>query len=132
MTDFQQGKIFRIDNIKTGDSYISCTTIELPVVLANYRYKTKINKNDLTITLLENYPCENNTELRKRTQHFINIHAPTLNTIKVYRTPAEKAKYRRPSRFEMNFSRLQQLAALTPAEKLDPTIKQALDTLSPQ
>jgi hypothetical protein len=84
--DFSQSKIYSIISNKTGERYIGATTQKLKYRLTGHinSYNTFLrtgNKlissfiviitGDYSINLLENYPCENNDELKNRELYWI-------------------------------------------------------------
>jgi len=101
--DYQNGKIYKITNCIDNEVYIGSTTQSLVKRfswhknrITNERFKnTKVYKhiNDLgfdkfCISLIEDYPCTNKTELRRREGELIREHG-TLNTDIAGRTREE-------------------------------------------
>ena len=91
--DYRNGKIYCVRNKITNDIYVGSTCQPLSKRMAKHRSdKTRDVKNHLTlypkmnelgeesfyIELIEEYPCENNDQLRAREGHFIREMA-TLN-----------------------------------------------------
>lgn len=80
MSKFQNGKIYMIKSPSTNLFYIGSTYQKyLSNRFACHKYQSNISSkeiikyNDAYIELLENFPCNNNIELRKREGHFINL-----------------------------------------------------------
>ena len=67
--DYQKGKIYKIECHTTGLIYIGSTTATLKRRLSNHKCsRTPISNqvlenNNYEIILIENYPCQNKTEL---------------------------------------------------------------------
>ena len=91
--DYSNGKIYCIRNTITDDIYIGSTTQPLCKRIAKHRSSMKNERNNnaslykkmnalgvenFYIELIEEYPCENNEQLRAREGHFIREMA-TLN-----------------------------------------------------
>jgi len=78
MNKYNNGKIYKIIDNTNGNIYIGSTTNKLKYRLNNHiKYNECISKeiiknNDYKIELIENYPCNNNNELRKREQYYID------------------------------------------------------------
>ena len=71
MVNYQNGKIYKIINENNEIVYIGSTTqYYLSVRYAKHEYKAPNHK----IILIENYPCSNCEELRKREQEIIEEH----------------------------------------------------------
>ena len=91
MSDYKNGKIYKVVNEDDDIIYIGSTK-----ELLNVRWsKHKLKCDEYKIVLIENYPCENRTELRKMEQKFIEIYIEMglLNQRKSYRTEEERKKY---------------------------------------
>ena len=79
MTDYQQGKIYRLINAELPDLvYIGSTTLKLNIRFNNHLCDVKrqncssfllFSIGKPTIELIENYPCNSNLELVKREGH---------------------------------------------------------------
>lgn len=76
MPNYQNGKIYKLTSRETSKIYIGSTTQKLSDRLTKHRNCIKaqskcssieiINYPDATITLIENYPCNNRKELEIR------------------------------------------------------------------
>jgi len=94
MPNYQNGKIYKIHSYQTDKIYIGSTTVLLCKRFTNH--KTSFNSgrpdtkssqifeyDDVMITLIENYPCDDRNELEKRERYHIennncvNKHIPT-------------------------------------------------------
>jgi hypothetical protein len=104
MSDYANGKIYRIVCNETGEQYIGSTTQPLNRRLSKHIHHSKNNKytqcksadiiqrGDFAIELIEDYPCETKEELFARERHFIesmqcvNVKMPTrtLEEIREY------------------------------------------------
>ena len=89
MNKYQNGKIYKIVSSDYSKCYIGSTCESLSQRMARHRNKYKVYlKGDITLTrsfdlfdqygvenckieLIENFPCENKEELRKREGHYI-------------------------------------------------------------
>lgn len=106
MTNYNNGKIYKIVCNKTGLVYIGSTTKRLlSERLSQHRYsynyyvdgkrKTKtssyqiIQNGDYYIELLELYPCSCKDELLAREKHYIKTIIPNVNVVMIGRTQAE-------------------------------------------
>ena len=97
MPDFSKAKIYKLVSNKSSDVYIGSCLVELSKRL--YGHKAPSNKciskllfiNDaiITIVLIENYPCENNNQMKARELHYIttlqciNINKPFITDIQI-------------------------------------------------
>jgi len=86
MPNYQNSKIYKLYDLETNEKYIGSTTQKLSVRLSGHvrSYKDVLNgkkkyvssfkiieKGNYRIELIENYPCENKEELRKREGYYI-------------------------------------------------------------
>ena len=87
MTNYQNGRIYRITCNATGEDYISSTTLPLCQRVAQHkaefkRYMNGSNKyysllhqvmdaDDYELILLEEYPCTSKKNLNKRTNYWM-------------------------------------------------------------
>lgn len=91
MTDYSQGKIYKIVCNETGDVYIGSTATRLCNRLARHKHgkqyyssKQIIERNNYQMILIENYPCETKEELLWRERYYIdntncvNKHRPII------------------------------------------------------
>jgi hypothetical protein len=101
--DYQNGKIYKITNCIDDEVYIGSTCQPLTKRFSWHKYRINIERyqnikvykhiNDLgfdkfSISLVENYPCTNKTELRRREGEFIKEQG-TLNDRIAGRTTKE-------------------------------------------
>ena len=98
--NYANGKIYRIVS-KTGKQYVGSTTETLSQRLARHRGYTRDKTNhgissvqilmedpQAKIILIENFPCQNNDELRAREQYWIeNIEGGCVNKVRAHITP---------------------------------------------
>jgi len=85
MVNYQNGKIYKIINENDEIVYIgSSAEYYLSSRYAKHKYKAPNHK----IILIENYPCSNCEELRKREQEIIEEHSNLnlLNIMKAYQS----------------------------------------------
>ena len=107
--DFSNGKIYSIRNNMNDDVYVGSTTQPLSKRMARHRgnvngkkcfnyklYQTmrEIGVENFYIELIENYPCENVEQLRKREGEWIR-QVGTINTLIAGRTMREYQKENR-------------------------------------
>ena len=100
---YENGKIYRIWNTITDDIYVGSTcsmlckrmakhrdalTVEKLQNRALYKLMAQLGKNNFHIELVEDYPCENKEQLRKREGQFIRDMG-TLNMVIEDRTRKE-------------------------------------------
>jgi hypothetical protein len=99
--DYQNGKIYKITNCIDNEVYIGSTCTPLTkrwyehklkckygVPYKIYQYMTKIGIDKFSISLIEDYPCTNKSELRRREGEFIKEQG-TLNDNIAGRTDKE-------------------------------------------
>ena len=105
--DYAQGKIYRV--LVGGSHYYGSTTMPLDKRLQSHRYMSKkhpemklykkaleLGLDTMTIELVENYPCNSNTELLQRENTHINLSDPLcLNMRPSYLTADEKKQKER-------------------------------------
>ena len=82
MKDYRNSKIYKLTDNSTGECYIGSTTGEINIRLNGHRSNKNtgkyvashaiIERGDYLISIIENYPCENNQELRMREQYWID------------------------------------------------------------
>lgn len=102
MVNYQNGKIYKIVNNLDNKIYIGSTCSKLSKRLG--QHKGNLNKwidnrlyahillvgwNNISIILIEPYPCNNKDELLKRERYFIEQMNPELNKQKPRRTKKE-------------------------------------------
>ena len=102
MSNFQNGKIYKVVNNLNSEIYVGSTTMDLdkrmikhkcdakqrPHLSKFYTYMNDTGIDNFEIELIEDYPCETQEELRKREGKVIKAMA-TLNQRIAGRTPAE-------------------------------------------
>jgi len=82
MANYQDGKIYKIHSFQTDKIYIGSTTQLLCRRFSNHKTTFKrelsvitakeiLKYEDVMITLIENYPCNNKNELEKRERYYI-------------------------------------------------------------
>ena len=106
--DFSKGKIYCIRNTQTDDTYIGSTVQPLSKRMDKhrrtidsiqslnakvYQRMRELGKDCFYIELLEDHPCENVEQLRKREGELIRQHRPSLNMRIECRTDEEKNDY---------------------------------------
>lgn len=102
MPNYNNGKIYKI--IGGGLTYIGSTTQRLNTRFLSHKCEKKLRPNkkcssfklldyeDCKIELIENYPCENNNQLRERERYWYNL-IENVNIIKPIRTINEIKEY---------------------------------------
>lgn len=99
------GKIYKLVCNKTGLCYYGSTTQSLNERLAKHKDKYKNNRDnmasfkvfendDYKIELIENYPCFEKIELRRREQYWISNNE-CVNKKKSYKTEEEINEYKK-------------------------------------
>ncbi len=96
MSDYQQGKIYKISCKETGEIYIG-STVHLQRRINNHLAKSNtcvsrqiIERGNYEFELIEDYPCYTSRELHAREQHWIDN---TENTINIHREYESKEAY---------------------------------------
>lgn len=108
---YSQGKIYKLENSIDGEFYVGSTTQTLSSRRTNhishkkalnrsplYTHLVRIGATDITLTLIEDYPCETRLQLEERERYWIETLKPSLNhniptrTRKEYRD-TDKAKW---------------------------------------
>ena len=96
MTDFSNGKIYKLVSTKTDDVYIGSCVIKLSARLSIHRHisnkcvskKMFADNAIITICLIESYPCKSKNELKARELFYItsmkciNINKPFITDLK--------------------------------------------------
>jgi hypothetical protein len=108
MPDYKNGKIYKLVDNTNGNIYIGSTTQSLNRrktkhildskkygeihnnKLIKYSSHSIIKNNNFSMILLENYPCNNKTELRIKEQEYIDK-LDCVNSQRAYRTKEQKA-----------------------------------------
>ena len=94
--DYKNGKIYKLVCNETGMTYIGCTTQPLSKRLYYHKINCKYSKNciinnalsfkiienhNYSIVLIENYPCNNIEELKRRCRYYMEtIDCVNINT----------------------------------------------------
>jgi hypothetical protein len=105
---YQDGKIYKLI-CKDGHYYIGSTVSSLYTRFAGHKYSIKNNTNggyysyfssvpigDITIELVEDYPCNSRKELREREDYYIKESRSDiycLNTYRAFQTENDKKEY---------------------------------------
>jgi hypothetical protein len=108
MTDYKNGKIYRLVCNTTGKQYIGSTTQSLSQRLGGHKavYKHFIDgktiyqvssfsilcENNFEMILIEEFPCENKNQLERRERYYIEI-TKCVNKIKPAQTKEEQKKH---------------------------------------
>ncbi len=108
MTNYNNGKIYKIISNLTEQVYIGSTVLSLAKRKANHKYNYKryqegkcnyttsfelIKLGDIDIILIEKYCCLNKEELLKRERYFIENSKNCINKTIPIRTDEEKKKH---------------------------------------
>jgi len=105
MKDYSKGIIYIIECNETGEIYVGSTVATLDRRMTKHRYDA-INTQSTSATqiiqrgnyeaiCIEEYPCENQTELRKREEwHRVRIET-AINKYKCYVSPEEAREYKK-------------------------------------
>lgn len=98
---FKNAKIYKLTNTVDNEIYIGSTCSTLKQRLSThkgnakihtqrhvYQHLNKVGMNNVSIELIEDFPCDNKVQLEVREQHWVNSLKPTLNSRKPgkYRT----------------------------------------------
>lgn len=123
MPDYQQGKIYKLVNIYTGQTYIGSTTQPLSYRLSGHRsnYKQGLNCSsaalfetgieDVAIELVVDYPCSCLEELQDKEYEIINQYDCVNKLRRKYGVPKykkkeyQRKKYLNRQQYEINRSR---------------------------
>ena len=102
MTNYQNGKIYKLVNSVNDKLYIGGTCMSLAQRKSNHKSKAKVKINrpvykqlneigwiNVSIILIEDYPCDNKDSLIKREQYWIDELKPVLNFHPAYK-PLDK------------------------------------------
>ena len=104
MSNYQNGKIYKITSPNTDMIYIGSTIRTLHKRFIDHRFETNHNKgnssanmfiwNDAKIQLIEHYPCNSKKELVLREQHYIDLYSDyCVNFMKAYQTEKQRKVY---------------------------------------
>jgi hypothetical protein len=97
MTNYKNGKIYKIVDLTNGNIYIGSTKNKLSVRLSGHKTENKckpeknissgiiLKNNNFKIELIENYPCDTKRELEMREQYFLD-NLECVNTNKAFET----------------------------------------------
>lgn len=92
MPNFQNGKIYKLHSVMDDAFYIGSTTQQLSKVKSKFVTQSKTSQSKVIthfkkigwphvdVTLIEQYPCNNKTELLLRQRFWTDTLKPTLNT----------------------------------------------------
>ena len=108
MSNYQNGKIYKIMSNETDLCYIGSTTQTLSRRMADHRrnYKNWLNENsngitssyeilkylDAHIVLIEKYPCNDKSELCKKEQEYIDL-TDCVNKVRAFRSYEDRKIY---------------------------------------
>ena len=97
MTDYSEGKIYKIVCNESGEVYIGSTVQNLNRRLNAHRYthcsaRQIINRGNYEIILLEEYPCNSDLEMRMREQYWLD-EIQNINKYRAYISEEERAIY---------------------------------------
>jgi predicted GIY-YIG superfamily endonuclease len=92
--DYSQGKIYQMIDETDGDIYIGSTIQTLNERFWDHHIEKSYNKNksNFKISLIEEYPCKNKSELLQREQYWID-RIDCINKTRSYRTKKQKNDY---------------------------------------
>jgi group I intron endonuclease len=92
---FKNAKIYKLTNTVDDEIYIGSTSSTLQRRLSThkanakvhtqrpiYQHLNKVGMNNVSIELIEDFPCDNKVQLEVREQHWVNTLKPTLNSRK--------------------------------------------------
>ena len=94
MSDYTNGKIYKLTSKQTDKIYVGSTTKILNQRMHDHRTKYKYNHisnissceilkyDDAIIELIEDYSCDSKTELEKREQHYMDFYKDIIVNIK--------------------------------------------------
>ena len=99
MPDYQKGKVYAIRSPHTDDEYIGSTILKLCQRMSGHRRDAKrevkcnsrliIEAGDAYIELIEEYPCDNIEQLRRREGEIIRSRPNCINSYVAGRTKKE-------------------------------------------
>lgn len=106
MSNYEQGKIYKIACNETGEVYIGSTTSKyLSQRLSCHKAPSNtcnskhiINRGNYDIVLIENYPCNSKDELHKRERYWIENTENCINLVKPIATKEELEQKRKDYR----------------------------------
>jgi hypothetical protein len=97
--NFQHGKIYKLVNNVNEEIYVGSTVTTLTKRKHGHKSRPPpgvkvlydaIGWNQLQIILVEEWPCENSDQLRRRERHWYDILTPSLNKNRPWSSDAEK------------------------------------------
>lgn len=86
MSDYKNGKIYKLTSKQTDKIYVGSTTYTLNYRMGHHKSRVKngnpknmasceiLKYDDAIIELIEDYPCDSKTELEKREQHYMDLY----------------------------------------------------------
>jgi hypothetical protein len=104
MANYKNGKIYKI--IGGGNTYIGSTTQKLDTRFRAHKTEKKLRPykqcasfkileyEDCKIELIENYPCDNNKQLRERERYWYDL-VENINIVRPIRTNDELKDYQK-------------------------------------
>ena len=112
MLDYSEGKIYKISSPYTKKNYIGSTCKTLKRRLQHHISSDScssieiVKYVDFSIQLIENFPCKNRIELRKREQYYLDLYKDDICNMKnAYTNQIEyhqkyKQKYHRTKKYK--------------------------------
>jgi group I intron endonuclease len=110
MNKYSEGKIYKLINISTGESYVGSTYLKLARRFTGHKYEARKNRwqhnklynnirqygeGHFKMELIELCNCNNKIELLAREQHFIDNLKPALNSATATSKNKERSEYDR-------------------------------------
>ena len=98
MTDYQKAFIYKLVSDKINKIYIGSSAETLEIRFRIHKSKTNgcyskilFDLGEVEIKKLEDYPCNNDNELRQREQYYMDLYKPRIvNKNKAYETEDQK------------------------------------------
>ena len=91
MTDYQEGKIYKITCKETNEVYVGSTVMKMCNRIKTHKNKSNqtsskqiIERGNYEFELIENYPCDTARELHTREQYWIDNTENTINKQRHY------------------------------------------------
>jgi hypothetical protein len=115
--NYNNGKIYQIVCNITGEVYIGSCITTLVKRLYQHKHKTNkcsskqiIDRGDYVIVLIEEFPCENKSELFKRERYHFDL-IPNINRNRPYVSEGERIEYDRERCKAYNASHIEEMKA---------------------